>query len=140
MGNHQLQEQPVELGTGGRCQSVHLLAGRLLIADAILLVLRTATGDVFRRLMDAVDPAIVDIAERTLLQTPGVQAIRQLRIRWLGHTLQTEADLDVDPDLTLTQSHQIAHDAEADLLGHVQRLTTVLIHTSPAGAHQLSHS
>jgi cation diffusion facilitator family transporter len=107
----------------------------LLISVAILLVLRTATRDVFRRLMDAVDPALVDIADRTLLETPGVLQIRRLQIRWLGHTLHAEADLDVDPDLTLTESHDIAHHAEAHLLREVGRLTGATIHTSPAATH-----
>src|ERR687897_186397 len=44
----------------------------LLITVAILAVLRTAVRDVFRRLMDAVDPALVDQAERSLCTTPGV--------------------------------------------------------------------
>jgi cation diffusion facilitator family transporter len=107
----------------------------LAIAVAILLVLRTATRDVFRRLMDGVDPAIMDAAERGLLETTGVQAIRHLQLRWLGHTLHAEADLEVDPLLTLAQAHQIAHHAEAHLLGHVRRVTGATIRTSPAGQH-----
>lgn len=109
----------------------------LVIAVAIVLVLRTATRDVFRRLMDGVDPTLVDTAERSLLDTPGVEGIRHLRVRWLGHTLHAEADLDVDPDLTLAQSHRIAHHAEAHLVAHVQRLTGATIHTSPAGNHPI---
>ena len=108
----------------------------LVIALAILLVLRTATRDVFRRLMDGVDPVIMDAAERALLKTTGVQAIRHLQLRWLGHTLHAEADLEVDPQLTLAQAHQIAHHAEAHLLAHVPRLTGATIHTSPAGRHE----
>ena len=107
----------------------------LVIAAAILLVLRSAARDVFRRLMDGVDPAISDLAERSLLDTNGVQAVRQLRIRWLGHTLHAEADLEVDPQLTLAQAHQIAHHAEAHLLSHLPRVTGATIHTSPAGTH-----
>ena len=108
----------------------------LVIALAILLVLRAATRDVFRRLMDGVDPVIMDAAEHALLDTTGVQAIRHLQLRWLGHTLHAEADLEVDPQLTLAQAHQIAHHAEAHLLAHVPRLTGATIHTSPAGPHE----
>ncbi len=43
----------------------------LLITVAILAVLRTAARDVYRRLMDVVDPALVDLAERSLSATPG---------------------------------------------------------------------
>jgi len=107
----------------------------LVIAAAILLVLRTASRDVFRRLMDGVDPAIMDAAERGLLETTGVEAIRHLQVRWLGHTLHAEADLEVDAQLTLAQAHLIAHDAEAQLLDRVRRVSGVTIHTSPAGHH-----
>src|SRR5215208_969445 len=44
----------------------------LLITVAILAVLRTAVRDVYRRIMDAVDPELVDQAEVALLTTPGV--------------------------------------------------------------------
>ena len=107
----------------------------LVITVAILLVLRTASREVFRRLMDSVDPAVVDDAERTLLATGGVLEVQRLQIRWIGHTLHAEADLDVDPEISLAQAHTIAHDAEAHLLAHVRRLTGATIHTSPAGMH-----
>jgi len=110
----------------------------LLIAMAILLVLRTASRDVFRRLMDGVDPDVVDAAEHVLLETPGVQGVRRLRIRWLGHTMHAEADLEVDQGLSLPQAHDIAHHAEAHLLRRVGRITGATIHTGPAGAHQIA--
>ncbi len=107
----------------------------LLIAVAILAVLRSAARDVFRRLMDGVDPAVVDTAARSLRGTPGVHGVRRLEVRWLGHTLRAEADLEVDPDLSLADAHRIAHRAEARLLEDVRRLTSATIHTSPAGTH-----
>ena len=66
--------------------------------------------------MDAVDPALVDQAERTLRTTPGVRDVRELRIRWIGHTLRAEADIVVDPNLSLTAAHDLAHHAERHLL------------------------
>jgi divalent metal cation (Fe/Co/Zn/Cd) transporter len=41
----------------------------------------------------------------------------------------------VDPDLTVTRAHDIAHHAETHLLDQVRRLTAVTIHTSPTGTH-----
>ena len=43
----------------------------MLITVAILAVLRTAARDVFRRLMDGVDPELVDTAEAALAATAG---------------------------------------------------------------------
>lgn len=104
----------------------------LLITAAILAVLRTAARDVFRRLLDGVDPAMVDAAEQALAARPGMQAVRSVRMRWIGHRLHADAELDVDPALDLAQAHRIAHDAEHELTHTVPKLTTALIHAYPA--------
>lgn len=104
----------------------------LLITAAILAVLRTAARDVFRRLLDGVDRAMVDAAEQALAARPGVQAVRSVRMRWIGHRLHADAELDVDPALDLAQAHRIAHDAEHELTHTVPKLTTALIHAYPA--------
>jgi cation diffusion facilitator family transporter len=104
----------------------------LVITVAILAVLRTAVRDVFRRLLDGVDPAMVDTAEQALATQPGVQAVRSVRMRWIGHRLHADAELDVDPTLNLAQAHRIAHDAEHELTHAVPKLTTALIHAYPA--------
>lgn len=79
-----------------------------------------------------VDPAMVDAAEQALAARPGVQAVRSVRMRWIGHRLHADAELDVDPALDLAQAHRIAHDAEHELTHTVPKLTTALIHAYPA--------
>jgi len=107
----------------------------LAITVAILGVLRSATRQVAARLMDAVDPVLVDQATAAVTSVSGIDEVRELRIRWIGHTLRAEVDATVAPDLTLTQAHDLAHHAEAHLLHQVRRLTAATVHTSPAGAH-----
>ncbi len=107
----------------------------LLITVAILGVLRGAARDVFRRLLDGVDPALVDSAEQALLSTDGVLGVRHVQLRWLGHTLRAEADVEVDPSITAANAHQIAHRAETRLVAQVSRLEHATIHISPAGTH-----
>ncbi len=107
----------------------------LAITVVILGVLRSAARVVTARLMDAVDPALVAEATATLTHTPGIRAVRELRIRWIGHALRAEADVTVDPQLSLVEAHDIAHAAEAHLLRHVPRLAAATIHTSPAHHH-----
>ncbi|HEX4249767.1 MAG TPA: cation transporter dimerization domain-containing protein, partial [Pseudonocardia sp.] len=104
----------------------------LLITAAILLVLRDAAREVFRRLMDAVDPADVALAERTATTTDGVLAAGQVRMRWIGHTLRAELAVAVDGELTVAQAHRIAHDVEHRLVHAVPRLTAAVVHTEPA--------
>ncbi|WP_197504703.1 cation diffusion facilitator family transporter [Mycobacterium sp. 852002-51163_SCH5372311] len=104
----------------------------LVITFAILAVLRIAVRDVFRRLLDGVDPALVDAAETTLAARPGVRAVRSVRLRWIGHQLHADAELDIEPQLSLADAHRIAHDAEHALTHAVPKLTTALIHAYPA--------
>src|ERR1700722_18640694 len=68
----------------------------LVITVAILAVLRGAAREIYRRLMDAVDPALVDQAEQALGFTPGVLGAGQVRLRWIGHELRAECEVTVD--------------------------------------------
>jgi cation diffusion facilitator family transporter len=104
----------------------------LLITVAILAVLRSAVRDVFRRLLDGVDPRLIEIAEETLAARPGVRSVRSVRMRWIGHRLHADVELDVDPEVNLAEAHRIAHDAEHELTHAVPKLATALIHAYPA--------
>ena len=108
----------------------------LIITVAILAVLRIAARDIFRRLMDGVDPALVDAAEAALAAEPGVIGVRGVRMRWIGHRLHAEAELDISPEITLTEAHRIAHEAEHTLTHAVPRLSAALVHAYPAGQIQ----
>lgn len=107
----------------------------LLITVAILGVLRSALRQVGARLMDAVDPDLVTRATGVLAAVDGVRAVEALRLRWIGHTLRAEADITVDPRLSLVAAHEVTHRAEDALCAGVRRLTAVTVHASPAGAH-----
>jgi divalent metal cation (Fe/Co/Zn/Cd) transporter len=57
----------------------------LLITVAILAVLRGAARDIYRRLMDAVNPDLVDAAEVSVRDVPGVRSVDSVQLRWIGH-------------------------------------------------------
>ena len=127
----------VLLGAGGVALGWRLadpIVG-LLITVAILGVLRSAVQQVGARLMDAVDPGLVEQASAAVSSVTGAGTVRELRIRWIGHTLRAEVDVTVDPTLTVVEAHDLAHHAERHLLADVKRLTAATVHTSPEGAH-----
>jgi cation diffusion facilitator family transporter len=124
----------VLLGAGGVALGFPLadpIVG-LFITIAILAVLRTAARDVFRRLMDGVDPELVDAAEAALAAQPGVTGVRSVKMRWIGHRIHADAELDVDPATSLSDAHRLAHDAEHALTHAVPKLSTALVHAYPA--------
>jgi cation diffusion facilitator family transporter len=105
----------------------------LLITIAILVVLRDAARQVYRRLMDAVDEDLVTDVEGVLAATPGVVALGEIRLRWIGHCLRAECAVIVAPELSLSAAHAIAVEAEHRLLHEVPRLTAAFIHPDPQG-------
>jgi cation diffusion facilitator family transporter len=134
----------VLLGAGGAAlgwRAADPVVG-LLITLAILVVLKDAAREVYGRLMDRVDPAFIDAAETALRGVDGVRDIGQVRMRWIGHTLRAEADIVVDPGLSVVDAHRLAVEGEHALIHAVPRLTAATVHadTTPDGitsAHAL---
>jgi cation diffusion facilitator family transporter len=111
----------------------------LVITVAILAVLRQAAREVYRRLMDAVDPALVDQVEQTLHATPGVLGVGQVRLRWIGHQLRAECEVIVDADASAIEAHQVAVNAEHNLLHALPRLSAALVHADPQAHGDTDH-
>lgn len=124
----------VLVGAGGSALGWQLadpLVG-LAITVAILVVLRDAAREVFRRVMDAVEPELVDRAEQALRDVAGVRDVGELRLRWIGHRLRGEVAVVVDGEVTVRRAHAIAVEAEHALLHAVPKLTAALVHADPA--------
>ena len=112
----------------------------LLIMVAILFVLRDAAREVYRRLMDAVEPELLARAEISAATTPGVREVGPVRMRWIGHSLRAEVEVAVDGNLPLAEGHRIAHDTEHRLLHDVPRLSAAIVHVNPcSSAGDASH-
>ncbi|MCT2584375.1 cation diffusion facilitator family transporter [Actinophytocola gossypii] len=107
----------------------------LAIAVAIVPLLVGAAREVLGRLLDAVDPALVADAEQALRDTEGVHDVGWVRLRWVGHTLTAEADVEVAPTLSVVAAHTIAHAAEHRLTHALPHLTRATIHAHPTNAH-----
>lgn len=105
----------------------------LLITLAVLAVLRDAARDVYRRLMDAVDPELVDAVEATARATEGVLEVGAVRLRWIGHSLRAELEIVVDRRLSLVEAHRVAESTEHRLLHDVPRLFAATVHADPDG-------
>lgn len=103
----------------------------LLITLAILVVVKDAAVTMWERLMDAVDEDLVDKVDRVAASIPGVEAVHDVRVRWLGHRLQADLHISVEGDLPTRDSHRIAEDVRYALLDAEPRLTSITIHADP---------
>lgn len=103
----------------------------ILITIAILFVLRGAARDIYRRLMDAVDPDLMNAAETTLRSVDGVRDVAELRMRWIGHRIRAEAGLYVDDHLDVVTAHAIADQAQHQLMHEVPKLADANVRIIP---------
>jgi cation diffusion facilitator family transporter len=105
----------------------------LLITVAILVVLKQATAQMLGRLMDAVEPELVDRVEDTARSVPDVQDVTRVRLRWIGHALEASMAITVDCDMTVTQGHRVSEEVRHRLLHDIAKLDTAVIHVNPCG-------
>jgi len=104
----------------------------LLITVAVLAVLRGVIRDIYRRLMDAVDPDLVDDAAAAVAGVPGVQTVDSVRLRWIGDRMRAETEITVERTLDVVQAHAVSDEAQQQLIHHVPRLDEVTVHVNPA--------
>ncbi|MDZ4765158.1 MAG: cation diffusion facilitator family transporter, partial [Chloroflexota bacterium] len=110
----------------------------LLIGVAILFITRDAAVRIWYRLMDAVDPKLVNQIEHYALEVEGVRSIQRLRVRWVGHQLFADIAATVEDQLSLAESHQIARKIDQNLHQTIPHLTEMTVQIEPQYAHELA--
>ncbi len=106
----------------------------LLISVAILLVSKDAAVAMWHRIMDAVDPELVRTTEHVIEETPGVQGVHGLRLRWSGHRLLADVRILVGEELPIGAAHAIGEEVRHRLFHALSRLDDATIHLDPFGA------
>lgn len=106
----------------------------LLITAAISRIVWQSGKMVFTRLLDGVDPEVVEEIKHSINHTPGVQNASEVRIRWLGHRLHAEVNIAVNPKLSVEEGHEIAKEVRHQILHHLRYLSNVTIHIDPSNA------
>lgn len=112
----------------------------LVIAAAIAVVGWQAVRSIIGRLLDAVDPSLIDHIQRVAATTPGVVTVSEVRARWAGHRLLAQVRLGVDGRLSVTDAHGIAEETHHRLLHEVKNLSDAIIHVDPEGTGNDPHA
>jgi len=97
----------------------------LLISVSIMVLLWGTVKSIGSRLMDAIDPALVGKAQRALEHATGVEVVRDIRLRWVGHRLIGSATVEVAATSLHDAEHIAEHAAEHvhDAMGNVDEFT-----------------
>ena len=106
----------------------------LLITAAILRIAWDSGKSIFTRMIDGVDPEVVDEIRHAVNHIEGVSDISEVRVRWLGHRLHAEVNIAVSPELSVERGHELAKEVQHRLLHQLRYLSNATIHVDPAGA------
>jgi hypothetical protein len=81
----------------------------------------------------------VDEIRAAVSQTPQVEDVTDVRVRWLGHRLIAELDVAVSPQLSVGEGHEIAVAVEQQLLEKLRYLSRATIHVDPTNQSGAEH-
>ena len=96
--------------------------------------------DALHDLMDrAVDEEEVSAIRQTLLETPGVNGVHDLRTRKMGDMIVVDAHIEIDSGITVEAGHDIAV-AARDSVMRRHRVLNVMTHVDPHGRPDLDHA
>ena len=104
----------------------------LLIAAAILVIMWQSGKMVFARLLDGVDPALVDEMRNAATSVEGVEDVAEVRARWVGHRLRAEVNVAVDLELSVEEGHAVAREVYHRLMHELGYLDSAVVHVDPA--------
>ena len=102
----------------------------LAISAAILVLLWGTVRSVGARLMDRIDPDLVDRAEHALGHVGGITAVREVRLRWVGHRLQGDAVIEAS-DRSLAEAERLLAEADRELRAHLPNLEEMRVRAVP---------
>ena len=96
--------------------------------------------DALHDLMDrAVDEEEVQAIRTTLIETPGVSGVHDLRTRKMGDMVVVDAHIEVDSTITVEAGHNIAVEARRRVL-HRHRVLNLMTHVDPLHKPDLDHA
>jgi cation diffusion facilitator family transporter len=75
---------------------------------------------------------VVERIRRTAEAVPGVEAVEKCMARKMGHQYYVDMHVEVDPEMTVKQSHLIAHEVKDKVRGQIERVRDVLVHIEPS--------
>jgi len=99
----------------------------LIISAAIFVLLIGTIRSVGRRLLDGVEPELVDRVAHALEHVEGVTDVERIRLRWNGHRLEGDVLLTVDLHANRDELEAIIAQAGESVHAHLPNLDEFLI-------------
>jgi cation diffusion facilitator family transporter len=110
----------------------------LLITVAIFGIVWQSSRSVLTRMLDGVEPGIIDEIEHAAAHVNGVEKIAEAKARWLGHKLHVDVAVVIDESVLLAEANVITTELEEELFAHIPALavaTVRIVAAEPQGHH-----
>src|SRR5262245_21492825 len=103
----------------------------LIITVAIFGIVIQSGREIFTRMIDGVDPDVIDEIRHAAVHVDEVKEVTDVRARWLGHRLHAELNVTLPSQISIAAAHAIAEEVRHQLLHHLKYLSIVVIHVDP---------
>lgn len=114
----------------------------LLITIAIFGIVWQSARSVLTRMLDGVEPAVIDEIHHAAEHIPGIKIV-DAKARWVGHKLHADVAIRIDDTLPLSEANRMATSLESELFEHMPALAVANIrfsNGSPEHDHPHSHA
>ncbi|AGA29968.1 cation diffusion facilitator family transporter [Singulisphaera acidiphila] len=104
-----------------------------LVATLIVWVASKLLWENVQDLMDRqANPLVLQDVRLEALAVAGVQGVEKLRVRKAGLEYLVDIHVEVDPDLTVREGHNIAHAVKDQVITRLDPIRDVLVHIEPS--------
>jgi cation diffusion facilitator family transporter len=107
----------------------------LAITLAIVAIAWDASSHVLARLLDAVDPEVIERIGHIAGETPGVADCGRIQARWAGRSLYVSLTVAAAGDLSLSEAHDVAEHVHHQIIHEFPGVAQVDVHVDPWEAH-----
>lgn len=113
----------------------------LLITIAIFGIVWQSARSVLTRMLDGVEPWLVDEVHHAADHVAGIDRVVHARARWLGHKLHVDVEVAVNDGLLLAAANNIAASLKTELFAHIPALDVATVRfAAPEGERGHHHA
>jgi cation diffusion facilitator family transporter len=101
------------------------------ITVAILFIVKDSAQAIWRRMMDSIEPEIVEDIERAASETAGVSEVEFVRARWIGHRIHSEVGVQLSGGESIAESYEVSERIRETARRMVPKLERLTVQMSP---------
>ena len=124
----------VVIGVGGAMLGYPYLDGMAAVVVAVMIA-KIGWDLVWSSLKELIDTSLDDEQLREIreliMDVTGVRALHMLRTRRSGSQVLVDVHILVDPELSVSEGHQIGERVRGELTGNLEEVTDVTVHIDP---------